>query len=392
MTPDNHTTDPLQPLDNAQGATSGQPNVHHPSHETQQQAIAGVARDQAQQAYQQQGFGSPYNQTHQPTYDWQQYHTAWQSYYQQYYQRYYAQQLQNEREQDRQKIDEEAKPQAPQLTGQTITGSDHIEEPKTRAQQIRSDLLEKVRDRAEKVRTSNHFIPIVCAAIIGLLFLALQFNRLLVAQVEAFISPGSTVDVSDTIIVDPAATANVGNDPKLIIPKINVDVPVVYGTNTVDNKVIQKALEKGTVHYDLPGANSVPGQNGNGVILGHSSNDVFDPGNYKFAFLLLDRLENGDLFYLNYQGKRYVYKVSDKKVIKPTEWQTLQKDTGKPTVILVTCTPAGTANDRLLVYGDQISPDPSTASAKPVNAQDANPAEIPGNSQTFFERLRDLFF
>ena len=235
-------------------------------------------------------------------------------------------------------------------------------------------------------------MPIVCAIIVGLLFLALQFNRLLVAQVEAYISPGSTVDLSNTVIVDPSTGANVGNDSRLIIPKINVSAPVIYSTTTVDENTIEKSLEGGVVHYNLPGANSVPGQAGNGVILGHSSNDVFDPGNYKFVFVLLDRLQNGDLFYMNYQGKRYVYKVTDKKIIKPTDWKVLLQNDGKPTIVLVTCTPAGTALNRLLVYGEQISPDPSTASAAPSNTQDANPAEIPGNSQTFFERLYNLLF
>lgn len=357
-----------------------------------QQKTEQVARDQAHHQYrtsppnqlENQEPGAPYNQTHQPTYDWQQYHSAWQQYYQQYYQRYYAQELIN-RQQD------EPKPEAPQLAEQTITGRDTIGDvPQTRLQQLRSDLLGKVRERTEKARKSNRFVPIVCAVIVGLLFLGLQFNRVLVAQVEAFISPGSTVDSSNAVIIDPNAT--ISQQPRLVIPKINVDVPVNYTINTVDEKAIEKALESGSVHYDLPGANSLPGQNGNGVLLGHSSNDVFDPGNYKFAFLLLDRLQNGDLFYLNYQGKRYVYRVNDRKVINPSDWQVLRQATGKPTMILVTCTPSGTALQRLLIYGEQISPSPSTASPAPVSTQDANPAQIPGNSKTFFERLYDLFF
>jgi sortase A len=379
MNPDDRS--PHQPLDSRVPQNQPDGRLNAPQEKTEQ-----VARDQASQAYQ--SPGSPYNQTQQPTYNWQQYHSAWQQYYQQYYQRYYAHEL-AQRDQDKH---DDAKPKPPELHEQTVTGSDHIEEPKTRFQEVRDDLLAKVRSRTEKLRDNNHFVPIVSALIVGLLFLTLQFNRLLVAQVESFISPGSTVNVSDTIIVDPTSTASISQDPRLIIPKINVDVPVQYDVTTVDEKVIQAGLEKGTVHYNLPGANSVPGQAGNMTILGHSSNDVFDPGNYKFAFLLLDRLQPGDLFYMNYQGKRFVYKVSDKKVIKPTDWKVLQQGSGKPTAILVTCTPAGTAINRLLVYAEQISPDPATASAAPANNQDANPAQVPGNSQTFFERIWNIFF
>lgn len=335
---------------------------------------------------------TPYVQNPQPAYDWQQYHTAWQQYYQQYYERYYAQQIHAHRQQLQQQYADEAKPEAPAALDHTITGSDVIEEPKSRFQQVRDDLLAKVRDRADKFRKSSHFMPVLSALIVGALFLGLQYNRNVIAQVEAYVSPGSTVDVSDTFISDPSANADVGPEPKLLIPKINVNVPVVYDVATVDDKQVQAGLEKGVVRYNLSGANSLPGQTGNMVVLGHSSNDVFDPGAYKFTFVLLERLQPGDLFYMHYQGKRYVYKVSQKKIIKPTEWKVLQENNGKPNVILVTCTPTGTALNRLLVYGEQISPDPSSAAAKPSDAQETNPAEIPGNSPTFFERLGDILF
>lgn len=340
----------------------------------------------------QQTFGAPYNQTHQPIYDWQQYHTAWQRYYQQYYHQYYTQQLQTHQQQLTARYADEPKPEAPSPLGQTITGSDSIGQEPSRLRQLHQNLQAKIMQRARAFRRSNHFVPIASATIVILLLLTLQFNRLFIAQAEAYVSPGSTVNVSDTFIADPSVNANVGPEPKLLIPKINVNVPVVYDVQTVNDKQIQAGLEKGVVRYNLSGANSLPGQKGNMVILGHSSNDVFDPGAYKFTFVLLERLRTGDLFYLHYQGKRYVYKVSDQKIIKPTEWKVLQQNNGKPTVILVTCTPTGTALNRLLVYGEQISPDPVAAGTSPAAATETNPAEIPGNSPTFFERLRDILF
>ena len=359
-----------------------------PKRPVQHADAANVARQQAENIYQHnppnqlngQRPDNPYFQTHQPTFDWQEYHTAWQQYYQQYYHRYYSQQL----------LDLQSK-QTEQP--QTITGGDDSwREPTSRFQQVRADLVKKVGERAKKIRKSPHLIPIISALVVGSLFIFLQYNRVFAAKIESLISPGSTVDVSDTIISDPSANADVGDDPKLIIPKINVNVPVVYTVKTIDDNAVQAALENGVVHYNLAGANSVPGQKGNTVVLGHSSNDVFDPGEYKFAFVLLDKLENGDLFYMNYEGKRYIYKVYDKKIIDPANWQALQQNNGKPTAVLVTCTPAGTANHRLLVFGEQVSPDPAAASTQPKDKQDSNPAEIPGNSPTFFERIRDLLF
>lgn len=334
---------------------------------------------------------TPYVQNQQPAYDWQQYHAAWQQYYQQYYEHYYTQQLQAHRAHLERQWADEPRPLAPAPLDQTITGSDHAQEPTSRLQQLRRDLRAKLAERARKFRRSNHFMPVLSALIVGAIFISLQYNRAVVAQVQAYVSPGSTVDVSDSFIADPSVNTTVGPEPKLLIPKINVDVPVVYDVKTVDDQQVQAGLEKGVVRYNLSGANSLPGQAGNMVVLGHSSNDVFDPGAYKFTFVLLERLQPGDLFYMHYEGKRFVYKVSEKKIIKPTEWKTLQQNTGKPTVILVTCTPTGTALNRLLVYGEQISPDPAAA-VQPAAEQETNPAEIPGNSPTFFERIRDILF
>jgi sortase family protein len=52
---------------------------------------------------------------------------------------------------------------------------------------------------------------------------------------------------------------------------------------------------------------------------------------------------------------------------------------------LVSCVPVGTADKRLLVYADQISPDPNTASAA---AENNATGQIPGNpSPTVLERI-----
>jgi sortase (surface protein transpeptidase) len=36
---------------------------------------------------------------------------------------------------------------------------------------------------------------------------------------------------------------------KLIIPKINVEIPVVYDVNTIEESAVEKGLERGVVHY-----------------------------------------------------------------------------------------------------------------------------------------------
>ena len=145
-------------------------------------------------------------------------------------------------------------------------------------------------------------------------------------------------------------------------------------------------MEKGVAHFAIPGASSKPGQIGNTAISGHSSNDLFDSGDYKFIFAQLDRLEVGDTIYANYEGKRYTYVVTNKEVVTPKEVSKLVYPTDKPVLTLITCTPLGTALNRLLVTAEQVSPDPAAA-APSQQVESGNDAAMPGSAPTLFEKL-----
>jgi sortase A len=251
--------------------------------------------------------------------------------------------------------------------------------------EIRNELLEKVLAQSSRARKSRHFVPLVSAFAVMSAFVFLQFNQVLFAQVHAFVSPGE-IDAQN-IIIDPYSSTKVSQDPKIIIPKINVEAPVVYGVTSLEDAPVQKALHDGVVHYPIPGANSVPGQSGTSVVLGHSSSDVFDNGGYKFVFVQLDRLEKGDLFYMNYLGTRYTYSVTDKLIIEPNEVGKLVRQGTVPMAALVTCTPTGTALRRLVVFADQISPSPEGAQAAPEASSSAGDAVIPGNTPSLLQRL-----
>jgi len=229
------------------------------------------------------------------------------------------------------------------------------------------------------------YFLIFSAIIVVALFLFLQYNRLIFASVEAYVAPGNS-NAAQTIY-SPNSSNSVGQEPKLIIPKINVDVPVVYGVGN-DNASQLKAMEKGVAHFSIPGANAVPGQNGNTVLSGHSSNDLFDTGDYKFIFAQLDKLKQGDVIYANYNGKRYTYNVTKTEVVMPNQVNRVQIGTDKPMLTLITCVPLGTAEKRLLVFAEQVSPDPTKAE-KPAAQENSDNKKVtlPRNSLTFFERL-----
>ena len=322
---------------------------------------------------------SPYAQTHSSTHtiqtdQWKQYHSAWQEYYQKYYERYYLGQV----HQVKKELQEKTQPneQAP-VQEKTISKEEAMYE-------LRGALLGKIQTSAKKVRKSRHFIPIAAAACVMLVFLFLQYNRVIFSNVEAYVSPGNINPAN--IIVDPVAEVPVSAEPKLIIPKINIDVPIDFNARP-DQASQLKSMENGVAWFGIPGANSKPGQIGNTVIAGHSSNDVVDTGAYKFIFARLEQMSQGDTIYINYEGKRYMYTVTKKDVVKPTEVSKLVYPTDKPILTLITCTPLGTALNRLLIIAEQVSPDPKVAAKAPETSGQSSSASMPGNSPTFVQRL-----
>lgn len=322
-----------------------------------------------------------YNQTTQPqSPDWQAYHSAWQNYYQKYYAYYYSQAYQQQSQQNvRQTSDK---------TSQTKPATDQKINPRDQAlQELRNKLRDKMSEQAGKVRHSRHFWPLTTAFIAILIFLFLQYNRLIVGQVHAYITP--TEATNSTVVVDPTINIGVSNDPRLIIPKINVNVPVAYDIGN-DNESQQEAMKHGVAHFAVPGASSHPGEIGNTAISGHSSNDVFESGDYKFIFAQLDKLEAGDLIYADYKGARYTYKVTTKEVVWPNEWEKLVYAVDKPVMTLITCTPIGTTRQRLLVTAEQISPDPAQATTATAPSINVTQQDIPGESSSFLEKLFGL--
>jgi LPXTG-site transpeptidase (sortase) family protein len=214
------------------------------------------------------------------------------------------------------------------------------------------------------------------------------FNELVIAP---FIQPSRSVSATP-IILDTDGIAADGTS-KVIIPKINVEIPVDYSLTSLAEDVVQKGLENGIIHYPTT---SRPGQQGNAAYFGHSSNNIFNPGKYKFAFVLLNNLENGDMFYQTYEGKVYAYKVYEKRVVSPEDVSVLNAVNGKTaTAALITCDPPGTTLKRLVVWGEQISPDPATNT--PISRQTAvaAPAQntaLPGQPKSLWSRLTGWLF
>jgi sortase A len=259
---------------------------------------------------------------------------------------------------------------------------------------IKKKLLDTVRTRGGSLRKNPHMqsltFGLASGAVVVFIFMFGFFNEFFITP---FIQPSR--QASETpVIVDPAS-AVVGDTPKVIIPKINVEIPTDYSQTTTSNKAIEDALDNGIVHYPTTVR---PGQAGNAAFFGHSSNNIFNPGKYKFAFVMLHKLVEGDTFYLTYEGKAYAYEVISRRVVEPTEVGVLGPVANETaTATLITCDPPGTSLKRLVVVGRQISPEPAASPAPgaapaPVLASTEQSENLPGNGPTLWGRIWGSIF
>ncbi len=147
-------------------------------------------------------------------------------------------------------------------------------------------------------------------------------------------------------------------DTRIVIPRINKNVPVVtVSSEALINRdwvkleqEIQEALQGGVVHYP---STAFPDEEGNVVITGHSSYFPWDPGRFKDVFALLHDVQIGDKIYMYYNQQRYDFEVYETKVVLPNQVDVLTQE-GENRLTLITCTPVGTNLKRLVVFARPI--------------------------------------
>lgn len=142
----------------------------------------------------------------------------------------------------------------------------------------------------------------------------------------------------------------------ITIPSIDVNLPIYHGID-------EKALQAGAGH--LP-ASSLPvgGESTHCVITGHTGLPSAR------LFTDLDKLEEGDTFQLKILNQTLTYEVFRIEVVLPTDVDSLRIEEGQDWCTLLTCTPYGINDHRLLVTGKRVeTPKEETASEQKVGGE-----------------------
>ncbi|MBP9728458.1 MAG: sortase, partial [Candidatus Moranbacteria bacterium] len=139
----------------------------------------------------------------------------------------------------------------------------------------------------------------------------------------------------------------------IVIPKIRANARVIAGVDWQDSRVYQQALVNGVAQAK---GTANPGEPGNVFLFSHSGVDFFEANRYNALFYLIDKLVSGDEIIILYQGEKFTYQVTEKKIVSAESVEYLRGDGSKQTLTLMTCWPAGTTLKRLIVTALQVDP------------------------------------
>lgn len=135
-------------------------------------------------------------------------------------------------------------------------------------------------------------------------------------------------------------------DFSIVIPKIEVNTPVVEDVSVLDQAEYMEALKEGAAHAR---GTALPGEKGNMFVFAHSSLNFWQLGPYATVFNLLNKLEEGDLITVFYEGKAYTYQVFENEVIPGWNTEPFYEEYDDAVITLVTCDPPGSTLNRRIV-------------------------------------------
>jgi sortase A len=181
------------------------------------------------------------------------------------------------------------------------------------------------------VKTS---VPIITSFAMGtLVMLGLHWHGSDTHAVQPAGSTAATVRAEPVAAMRSAAPAKVRTSSRVAGPA-RIAIPRLHLKFEVGN-----SLEGGPAWWPVTGR---PGGGDTVAIAGHRTT-------HTHPFLDLDRLEPGNAIYLRWEGVTYRYSVSGRRILSNRQ-RHIGDARGREVLILTTCTPKGSARQRLVVY------------------------------------------
>lgn len=145
---------------------------------------------------------------------------------------------------------------------------------------------------------------------------------------------------------------------RILVPSIGLDVPIIVSENMSQEDFIKgnfdDQLDQWIVKYPTTPA---PWQEGNTLLFGHTSYEVWKDNPYGTIFKDLPKLKDSTLIQVLREWDLYEYKVVDLFIVLPkqvpAQYMTYQ-NAGGSYITLMWCYPLGTDNKRIMVVAKLI--------------------------------------
>lgn len=159
---------------------------------------------------------------------------------------------------------------------------------------------------------------------------------------------GSFADILNSALIGDIENAP---DPNfsLVIPKIGARGKVIANVDAGNEVEYMDALKIGIAHAK---GTQLPGSPGTIYMFAHSTDSPLNIIRYNAVFYLLRELQAGDEVLVYFSGAKHRYRVTETKIVEPTDVEYLSSinPENKELLILQTCWPPGTRLKRFLVF------------------------------------------
>lgn len=209
----------------------------------------------------------------------------------------------------------------------------------------------KVAGIPKLTRSQQYMLGGALLLIVGIVVLGATYIPMLWATAQYYLSPQQHAEVvaERPTQVDTQKDYLFAKSPEfgIVIPKIHANTRVIANVDPFNPAVYQQELSKGVAHAT---GTALPDQDGMSFFFAHSAGDISKARQYNAVFYLLDKLTEGDEIYVFYKRQKYKYLVTKQEIVNPDQVEFLHSKGNERTLTLMTCTPAGTTRQRLLVH------------------------------------------
>ena len=179
----------------------------------------------------------------------------------------------------------------------------------------------------------------------------------------------------DSVFVTDAREAYVSGSMRLIVPKLEIDIPILDGTSESTLLQGEGLYDYAQMPQEVGGNVSIAGHR-NWIRNGQITDDV--------PFYYLHLLGPGDTLYLVYEDVIYQYVWDQTRIVESDDWSVIFCQ-GFSCLTLTTCTPIGVADHRYVVRARQVDSFPYTEDYEYpdyLNIGTVDPSPIPTEEVT----------